>query len=88
MRDFSELVNGLKSDDVKSLMQSLCRSGKLVVSQFYTTDHIKELNNSFELEPYQIIELQRNWENDDKLHDDVLESFMYWLGQLDYNKAA
>ena len=79
MTDFNKLVKGLSSEEVSSLMYALCCSGKLVVSQFYTSEHMTKWNKGVELTPDQIVSIQGKMNYDDKLHDDVLESFMYHL---------
>jgi hypothetical protein len=68
MRDFSELVSGLSVEEVGSLMNRLCRSGKVVIPQFYTTEHIKTITG---LEPSLglMTQVQENYEWDDDLMD-------------------
>jgi hypothetical protein len=72
MTDFNKLVEGLSSEDISSLMFSLCRSGKVVIPQFFTSENIETITGdtpSIEL----IVQIQKDFECDDNFIDMVNE---------------
>jgi len=62
MKDF---VENLTQEQIKELMFQLCRSGKVVIPQYYTKEHLLVLTQEENLSEEQIIEIQREMEIED-----------------------
>ena len=78
MRDFSELVGGLSNEEVSSLLYSLCRSGKVIIPQFYTTDNVGSIiGKTPSVEVMNIA--QESYEYDDELIDILNEKLHFYL---------
>lgn len=68
--DIKQFVNDLSSEQVSELMYQLSRSGKVVISQFYKPEHIKNLTGQ-DATPSFMRDIQEHFECDYDLHEHI-----------------
>ena len=72
MTDFNKLVESLSSEDISSLMFSLCRSGKVIIPQFFTDKNMETISGDEPGTPVNfrlMTQIQKDFECDDNFID-------------------
>jgi hypothetical protein len=76
-----DLVNNLTDDGVKELMYLLSRSGKVVIPQYYTSEHIQNFTGEVVTKEL-MLQVQENFEYDSDLYE-ILDEKVILFSQDD-----